>query len=93
MRVLLPWPQQQYFYNNGKESIAYRQLATFLSCTFILKIILYTDSVSVTHLVPCFLQPQMSLSLLETYLAVGSSALLRWTVAETPGSPCPWLHD
>ena len=70
MRVLLPWSQQQYFYNNGKESIAYRQLATFLSCTFILKVILYTDSLNVTHLFPRFLQPQMSLSLLETYLAV-----------------------
>ena len=63
MRVLLLWPQQQYFYNNGKESIAYRQLATFLSCTFILKVILYPDSLIVTHLFPPLLQPQMSLSL------------------------------
>ena len=70
MRVLLLWSQQQYFYNNGKESIAYRQLATFLSCTFILNVILYTDSLNVTHLFPRFLQPQVSLSLLETYLVV-----------------------
>ena len=63
MRVLLPWPQQQYFYNNGKESIAYRQLATFLSCTFILKVFLYTDSLIVTHLFPPLLQLQMSLTL------------------------------
>ena len=70
MRVLLLWSQQQYFYNNGKESIAYRQLATLLSCTFILNVILYTDSLNVTHLFPRFLQPQISLSLLETYLVV-----------------------
>ena len=63
MRVLLPWPQQQYFYNNGKESIDYRQLPAFLSYTFILKVILYTDSLIVTHLFPPLLQLQMSLTL------------------------------
>jgi len=63
VRVLLPWPQQQYFHNNKKESIDYRQLATFLSCTFILKVIHYTDSLNVMHLFPPLLQPQMSLSL------------------------------
>ena len=63
MRVLLPWPQQQYFYNNRKESIDYRQLLAFLSCTFILKVILYPDSLIVTHLFPPLLQPQMSLFL------------------------------
>ena len=87
MRVLLPWPQQQYFRIIERK---YRlQAIGHLSLLYF-----YTESDPLPWLPNCYASiptpsstTDVSLSLLETYLAVGSSALLRWIVAETLGAP------